>query len=150
MIERGERFDGEGWHVMPLRVPLHEVDLGMAVYHGNYYHLFQVARDEFMRDAGFPYKSLMDRELHLTIVETHCEYRKALHYDDAIQVHTRPRWIKRRSLGVEQKITKWDDSGNAPLCTRLSLNLVCVTFQGAVTLLPKELVACLEKHLPEP
>ncbi len=142
-----EPFDSEGWHVMLLRVPLHEVDLGMAVYHGNYYHLFQVARDEFLRDAGFSYKRIMDLELHLTIVETHCEYRKALHYDDLVQVHTRPSWMRTRSLGMEQKITRRDDSGKALLCTRLSLGLVCVTFQGLATRIPKELAACLQKYL---
>ncbi len=142
-------FDFAGWHLTSMRVPLHEVDLGMAVYHGNYYNLFQVARDEFLRDVGFPYKQVMDLQLHLTIVEAHCEYRKSLRYDDCIQILTRPLWLKTRSLGMEQKILRAGESEVPVLCTQLSLNFVCVTFEGKVTRLPQQLVACLERHLPE-
>ncbi len=130
-----------------MRVPLYEVDLGMAVYHGNYYHLFQVARDEFLRDMGFPYRQIMSLGLHLTIVEAGCEYRKPLHYDDTIHVHTWPVWVKTRSVGLEQKITRPSESGDPVLCTRLSLNFVCVTFEGKAVCLPKELRTGIEQHL---
>ncbi len=140
-------FDPSGRHITPMRVPLHEVDLGMAVYHGNYYHLFQIARDEFLRDMGFSYRQIMSLGLHLTIVEARCEYRKPLHYDEAILVHTWPVWVKTRSLGLDQKITRPIESGDQVLCTRLGLNLVCVTFEGKATRLPKELQTCIECRL---
>ena len=32
------------WHKTELRAPVFEVDLGQAVYHGNYFHVFELAR----------------------------------------------------------------------------------------------------------
>ena len=53
------------WHKTQLRVPLFEVDLGQAVYHGNYFHLFELGREAFLRDLGYPYRRFMDQQLHL-------------------------------------------------------------------------------------
>jgi acyl-CoA thioesterase FadM len=43
------------YHTTRLRVPLFEVDLGQVVYHWNYFHLFESAREDFLRTIGFPY-----------------------------------------------------------------------------------------------
>ncbi len=42
------------YHITSLRVPFFEVDIGQAVYHGNYYHLFELGREDFLRKTGFP------------------------------------------------------------------------------------------------
>ena len=69
------------WHKTRLRVPLYEVDLGHAVYHGNYFHLLELAREGFLRDLGYPYRRFMDEQLHLTVVEASCSYWRSLRYD---------------------------------------------------------------------
>jgi acyl-CoA thioester hydrolase len=127
-----------------MRVPLFEVDVGQAVYHGNYYHLFELGRESFLRDLGYPYKRFMDQELHLTIVEAHCHYRKSLHYDETIQVKTGVLWRRSRSLGLMQSILLEDGSSHSPLCTQVTLNMVCVKFSGHPTLLPADFVTILE------
>jgi acyl-CoA thioester hydrolase len=128
-----------------MRVPLFEVDLGQAVYHGNYYHLFELGRESFFRDLGFPYKRFMDQEMHLTIVEAHCNYRKSLHYDEEIQVRTGVAWRRSRSLGLLQSILREEPASEPVLCTQLTLSMVCVKFSGKPTVLPSEFVSLLEK-----
>jgi acyl-CoA thioester hydrolase len=128
-----------------MRVPLFEVDLGQAVYHGNYYHLFELGRESFFRDLGFPYKRFMDQEMHLTIVEAHCNYRKSLHYDEEIQVRTGVAWRRSRSLGLLQSILREELASEPVLCTQLTLSMVCVKFSGKPTVLPSEFVSLLEK-----
>ena len=76
------------YHITSLRVPFFEVDMGQAVYHGNYYHMFELAREDLLRKAGFPYREFMNRQLHLSVVESRCKYRKSLRYDDQIEIHT--------------------------------------------------------------
>lgn len=139
--------DPQFWHTAVLRVPLFEVDVGQAVYHGNYYHLFELGRESFLRDLGYPYKRFMDQQLHLTIVEAHCIYRKSLHYDEIIDVHTGVLWRRSRSLGLMQAIHRDDGSGNTVLCTRVTLNMVCVKFSGQPTLLPPEFASILERWM---
>lgn len=136
------------WHKTTMRVPMYDVDLGMAVYHGSYYHLYQIGRDEFLRDIGIPYTRIMALGHHLTIVEANCKYRKPLHYDEAIEVQSRVTWIKTRSLGVEQRIMRQEDSGDIVLCNELSLSLVCITLEGKAVRLPGELLDCLRKVEP--
>lgn len=132
------------WHTTCLRVPLFEVDLGQAVYHGNYFHLFELGREDFFRELGYPYKRFMDQEMHLTIVEAHCSYRKSLRYDDAIEVRTGLSWRRSRSLGLVQSIHRREGTLEPSLCTELFLNMVCVKFSGRPTVLPSEFVSLLE------
>ena len=132
------------WHKTPLRVPLFEVDLGQAVYHANYFHLLELGREAFLRDLGYPYRRFMDQQLHLTIVEASCSYRRPLHYDDLIEVHTGVDWWRSRSLAFSQTI--YHDAGDGLLlCTEATLNMVCVRFTGQPTTLPPEFVDILKR-----
>ncbi|MHC1730053.1 MAG: acyl-CoA thioesterase [Syntrophobacteraceae bacterium] len=143
------------YHITSLRVPLFEVDLGQAVYHGNYFHLFELGREEFLRNIGFPYRRFMDRQMHLTIVESKCTYRKPVRYDDMIEIHTGISLIRRRSLAFSQLIVRDEDTGREPrletgakqLCTQALLNLVCVRFSGQPTVLPEDFVEAVDGFL---
>jgi acyl-CoA thioester hydrolase len=133
------------YHITSLRVPLFEVDTAQAVYHGNYYHLFELAREDLLRAIGFPYREFMNRQLHLSIVETHCKYRKALKYDDEIEIRTGISAMGSRSLAFSQLIFRRADAspaihaGSEPeLCTEARLDMVCVSFAGRAKLLPKD------------
>jgi len=133
------------WHKTQLRIPLYEVDLGQAVYHGNYYHLFELAREAFLRDLGYPYKRFMEQQLHLTVVETACSYRRSLHYDDLVEAHTSILWRRRRSLAFSQIFFRDEGEAGMMLCTRATLNMVCVRFTGQPTVLPADFTRLVEE-----
>ncbi len=133
MDDNAQEKSPEVWHKTRMRVPLFEVDLGQAVYHGNYYHLFELAREDFLRGLGYPYRRFMDQQLHLAIVEASCSYRKSLRYDDLIEIHTGIQWCRTRSLAFSQIIYR-----DSVLCTKVTLNMVCVRFSGQPTTLPAE------------
>lgn len=132
------------YHTTVLRVPLFDVDLGQAVYHGNYFHLLELGREDFLRTLGHPYRRFMDQQLHLTIVECNCTYRRPLHYDDLITVHTGVAWWRTRSLAFSQLITREEADGDSVLCTQATLNMVCVRFTGQPTHLPEVFVELLK------
>lgn len=140
-----ERF--QDWHRTPLRVPLFEVDLGQAVYHGNYFHLFELGREAFLRDLGYPYHRFMAQQLHLTLVEASCRYRRPLHYDDLIQIQTRVAGWRSRSLAFSQAIYRQETPETQVLCTEATLKMVCVRFTGEPTLLPPEFVDVLREWM---
>jgi acyl-CoA thioester hydrolase len=137
------------YHITGLRVPLFEVDLGQAVYHGNYFHLLELAREDFLRKIGFPYREFMKRQLHLTIVESSCVYRKPLHYDEEIEIHSRITWNRRRSLAMEQLIFRGDASGTKELTTQAVLNMVCVRFSGRPAILPEDFCRAISEYAQE-
>ncbi len=137
------------YFVTGLRVPLYEVDLGQGVYHGNYFHLLETAREDFLRHLGYPYRRFMGQELHLTIVEASISYRNSLHYDEEIEVHTAVPWRRSRSLGFSQLIFRISDSHPPALCTRAELTMVCVRFSGQPTPIPKDFSALLDEWMKE-
>lgn len=136
----------QAWHAFSLRVPLFEVDLGQAVYHGNYFHLLELGREAFLRDLGYPYRRFMEQQLHLTIVDLSCTYRQPLHYDDLVEVHTAVLGWRRRSMALSQAIFRTDEARGPALCTRATIQMVCVRFTGQPTTLPAPFTALLKQH----
>ena len=140
------------YHITSLHVPFFEVDMGQAVYHGNYYHLFELGREDFLRKAGFPYREFLNRQLNLTIIESRCKYRKALRYDDEIEIHTGITSLMRRNLSFSQLIyrpaeasaNRETKSSALELCTQIQLNMICLRFTGQATHLPEDFRLAVE------
>ena len=140
------------YHITSLRVPFFEVDMGQAVYHGNYYHFFDLGREDFLRKTGFPYREFLNRQLHLTIIESRCKYRKSLRYDDEIEIHTGISSLSRRKVSFSQLIYRpQEDSANCEtksseleLCAEAQLNMICLRFTGQATHLPEDFRLAVE------
>ena len=147
--KRIKKIKHNKYNMTSMRVPLFEVDMGQGVYHGNYFHLFETARDNFFRDIGYPYKALMAEHLHLAIAKIVCTYRASLTYDDIIKIHTGVSRWRKRSMEMFQKIYRENKEGKPVLCTEATFNMVCVSFKGGATSMPPELVKCLEMWADE-
>jgi acyl-CoA thioester hydrolase len=133
MTTKGHRFS--------YRIPLYEVDMGQAVYHGNYFHFFELAREALLRDLGFGYPELVARQIHLAVVEAHCQYRQPVRYDDQIDIYTTIPALKSRSVQFHQQLFL---SATGKLATETRLTTVSVNFAGKPIALPPELRQKLE------
>ena len=146
-----ERSSGSGQrmvlHVTRIRVPLYEVDIGGGVYHGNYFHLFEIAREDFLRDLGYPYSRFMKQQLHLTVAEISCIYQKPLFYDDLIEIHTEVPERRIRSLSFLQTIYRDDGDKGLTECTQARLNMVCIRFTGLSSVIPAEFIRLLDERM---
>jgi len=60
-----------------------------VVYYANYLVWFEVARTEWLRDAGWTYREMEREGLSLPVIEARCEYRQPARYDDEIEIQTR-------------------------------------------------------------
>lgn len=60
-----------------------------VVFHGNYVTWFEIGRTEWIRNAGYDYKSLEDKGLLLPVVDLQCRYVLPARYDDTLVVCTR-------------------------------------------------------------
>lgn len=121
-------------HVFEMTIPLYEVDMGGGVYHGNYFHFFELARDVMLKDAGFSYANLVDLGFHLTVTEIKCTYRTPLLYNQRIKILTSVNKITSRSVIFSQQI--WNDQKDK-LLTELSMCLVCIKLSGRASQLPE-------------
>ena len=71
-----------------LRVRYGETDQMGVVYHGNYATYCEVARVEFFREMGLPYKDLEDSGIMLPVVELNLKFVRPAYYDDVLQIKT--------------------------------------------------------------
>ncbi|MET3731584.1 acyl-CoA thioesterase [Moheibacter stercoris] len=72
-----------------VRVRYGETDQMGVVYHGNYPSYFEVARVEFFRELGLPYKELEANGIMLPVVDLGIKYLKPAYYDDLLHINTR-------------------------------------------------------------
>jgi acyl-CoA thioester hydrolase len=136
MTKNGHRFSH--------RIPLYETDMGQGVYHGNYFHFFEMAREALLRDLGFGYPDLVARQMHLAIVEVHCHYRQAVRYDDQIEIYTTIPDLKSRSVQFHQKLFL---NPTGILATEVRLTTVSINFSGKTIPLPPELRHKIEEFM---
>ena len=85
---------------MEYRVPDADTDQMGVVYYGNYLTLFERARNELMRDCGYPYKRCEEEGWMLPVMHAEVDYRKPAKYDDILEVTA---WVE-EMRGVRIKI----------------------------------------------
>lgn len=59
-----------------------------VVYYANYLVWFEVARTEWLRDAGWTYRDMEHEGISLPVIEARCEYRQPARYDDEVEIRT--------------------------------------------------------------
>jgi acyl-CoA thioester hydrolase len=72
-----------------VRVRYADTDQMGFVYYANYLIWFEVARTEWLRDAGWTYREMEAQGIALPVIEAHCAYRQPARYDDEVRIGTR-------------------------------------------------------------
>lgn len=73
-------------HTIQLRSRYSETDKMGYVYHARFLEYFEMARTEFIREAGLPYKELEDRSIMLPVRRTNIEFNRPVFYDELMDV----------------------------------------------------------------
>ncbi len=71
-----------------IRVRYGETDQMGVVYHGNYATYCEVARVEFFRELGMPYKDLETSGIMLPVTELNLKFHQPAYYDELLKIHT--------------------------------------------------------------
>ena len=75
-----------------IRVRYAETDQMGVVYHANHFIWFEVGRVELLRQLGFSYKEMEERDqCFIAVADARCRYKAPAVYDDQILVRT---WLK--------------------------------------------------------
>jgi acyl-CoA thioester hydrolase len=139
-------FNPSEYFKTTLRIGLADIDTAGFVYHGNYYHLYNIARDEFFREIGYPYSRLMAEGMHLGVAHIDCNYLKPLEYDDLIEIETGVVWLKDRAVGIQQKIVRGKER---LVCNQVSFTFVCIDAAMKAVAIPKALCAAIKDWADE-
>src|SRR5499425_1473298 len=78
-----------------LRVRYAETDQMGVVYHSNHLIWFEVGRVEFLRQMGFSYRDMEQKDgLFIAVAEATCRYRAPVYYDEEVVVRTRLKAVR--------------------------------------------------------
>lgn len=77
-------------HSVSIRVRYYETDAMGIVHHSNYIRWFEVARTDYLRSVGLPYRELEESGTMSPVIGIRCDYHHSARYDDALEVHA---WV---------------------------------------------------------
>jgi len=77
-------------HTVTLKVRYYETDAMGIVHHSNYIRWFEVARTDYLRAVGLPYRELEQSGTMSPVIGIQCDYLQSARYDDAIAVRA---WV---------------------------------------------------------
>jgi acyl-CoA thioester hydrolase len=79
-----------------------------VVYYANYLVWFEVARTDWLRQAGWSYREMETEGVSLPVIEAHCTYRQAARYDDEIEVRTRATLLSPIRIRFDYDVARGD------------------------------------------
>ena len=126
------------------RVGVADTDLMGIVHHSNYVVYFEQGRLEYMRRRGRPYRDMVERGLHMPVVELAVRYRKPARFDDLLSVTTRLGALTRVTVRFDYSIRL--EQPGAELAEQLlegHVLLACVDARHRPRGLPEDLVQAL-------
>ena len=89
--------------VTQIRVRYKDTDTMSVVYYGNYLTYFEVARVEYRRERRLP-MSVVDKRVHMPVVEARVKYLKPAKLDDLLEVSSRVSERRRASFTFSYEI----------------------------------------------
>jgi len=92
-----------------VRVRYAETDQMGIVYHANYFVWFEVGRVELLRQLGFSYRDMEERDgCGIAVIDARCRYKAPARYDDEIIVRTRLRLLRESLIQFEYDVVRAD------------------------------------------
>jgi acyl-CoA thioester hydrolase len=107
-----------------VRVRYVETDQMGVVYHANFYVWFEVGRVELLRQVGYSYREMEQKDdSFIVVVETHCRHLRPARYDDVIKIRTRVSEAGSRTVSFEYEVL--NDATGELLATGETKHVVC-------------------------
>lgn len=128
------------------RVNYSETDQMGVVYHARYAVWLDVARTEYLRQAGMTYRELEARGFFLAVGDLTMRYHRPARYDDPCRIRCWVRELASRRVTFAYRVTHAE---RGDLLVTAETRMLCLSHQFEPTRLPPE-VAELLAAVPDP
>jgi acyl-CoA thioester hydrolase len=92
-----------------LRVRYAETDQMGVVYHVNHFVWFEIGRVELMRQLGFSYRDIEQKDgLFIAVADARCRYKAPARYDDEIIVRTQLKNVRESVVHFGYELVRED------------------------------------------
>lgn len=126
-----------------VRVRYSETDAMRHAHHSHHLHWFELGRTEYLRERGYPYRSLEEKNFFLPVVEIGCRYMAPARYDDLLEVETQLEEITNAKIRFSYKIKKMEE--NQMIATGFTVH-ACMDEKGAPTRVPPMIKELVKDH----
>ncbi|HEY6476773.1 MAG TPA: thioesterase family protein [Polyangia bacterium] len=134
--------------VARVRVIYGDTDQMGMVYYGNYLRYFEIARNEFLRQIGAPYRAFEEAHgLMLPVVEANVRYRRPARYDDELAILAAVPEVTGATARFVYQIRRLPDGEE--LASGHTVH-ACIDARGKVSRLPHALRERLSGGAPPP
>lgn len=120
--------------VLKLKVNFFDTDAMAVVHHANYFKWFEMARIEFLREAGLTLNELMDDNIVFPITDVSCKYRASARFDDIVRIETIPQELTKVKMVFSYKVYR--DMDDTLLAEGRTQNLFTSRESGKIIKLP--------------
>ncbi|OGQ79104.1 MAG: hypothetical protein A2289_03060 [Deltaproteobacteria bacterium RIFOXYA12_FULL_58_15] len=107
MVKKNSKAQGSV--AVTRRVIYGDTDAMGIVYYGNYLRFFEMGRNEYLRGHGVTAAELIERGIHMPVVEVLAKYHTPARYDDEIVVTTRLEKVERVRVSFTFRLTRAAD-----------------------------------------
>jgi len=95
-----------------LRVRYAETDKMGVVYHSNHFVWFEIGRVELLRQFGFSYRDMEEKDgCYIAVVEAKCRYRAPAYYDEEMLVRTKLLNVRESVIHFGYELCRVNDGG---------------------------------------
>ena len=128
--------------IFPVRY--YETDQMGIVHHSNYIRYFECARNNMMREFGYPIEKCEEDGVTIPIVSLECRYKYSLRMGDVARVVAIVDSVPMAKLRIRQEVYNQDDV----LCAAGEVVLGFLNkATGRPARAPQQLVDAIEKHI---
>ncbi|WP_026573056.1 acyl-CoA thioesterase [Bacillus sp. UNC438CL73TsuS30] len=90
-----------------LKVRWGDTDAAGIVFYPNFYKWMDEATHEYFAEIGFPISSLIkDKQMNIPLLETHCQFKSPLFYEDEICITTTVELVKKKVFKATHLFTR--------------------------------------------
>ncbi|MCH2206000.1 MAG: acyl-CoA thioesterase [Lentisphaerales bacterium] len=90
-------------------VPYFDTDQMGVIYHGNYLRYFEMVRNQFLRDIGYPYTKMESEGTMLPVVQAQVDYKSPGFFEDELTFIAQISKFKGCRIHFEHEIINQDE-----------------------------------------
>ena len=113
--------------VWPVRVYYEDTDAGGVVYHANFLRFMERARNEWLRQAGYPIKTIVEQCKTMFVVRSvQMKFIRPAYLDDALMMSVSVIKMKRASMLLKQQARR-ESEGRVTVLMQAEIELATVS-----------------------
>jgi len=124
------------------RVTYADTDMMGVVYHANYLVFFERARNELMRQLGYPYSECEKIGVMMPVIHVELDYKRPAKYDDLVEITARVVSHKGVRLKLEYVVRRKGEREDLVTGTTTLCYVSSTTFKPCLP--PEPMVAILK------